>query len=335
MIMHGAQTSHQIGELSEVASARRAGNELSRKLGFNEVRSGQLALLITEAGTNIGKHARSGHIYLRPISCDGLHGVEVIAVDAGPGMLNASKNFEDGHSSTGTYGVGLGAIRRLAHELDIYSEYGKGTVLAMTLWNTNDPYPKDEWEVGSMCIPLASEEICGDSWLAVDSERVLTVLVADGLGHGPDAAYASLLAVSVLEEAPAALPSKVLQTSHVRMKGSRGAAVAVARIDLEVAELRYTGVGNIAGCVLSEDRRQHLLSHNGIVGSHMNRTQEFVHEWNDDSILVMHSDGISTRWDMDQYPGLHRCHPSVIAAVLHRDFTRTRDDSTIVILKRA
>jgi len=334
MISHGMQVAYQIGELSEVSTARRAGNEMSRKLGFDEVMSGRLALLITEAGTNIGKHAKSGQIFIKPLSCNGVNGVEVIAVDAGPGMLNATKNFEDGLSTTGTYGVGLGAIKRLAHEIDIYSEYGKGTVLMMVIWNTNQEFPMQKWKLGTMCIPLASETVCGDSWVAAETGNILSVLVADGLGHGPDAADASLLAVDALNNDPTNSPSQILKNCHTMLKGSRGAAVAVARVDLEAPELRYTGVGNITGCMYSVKGRQHLLSHNGIVGSHMSRTQEFVHEWPEDSLLVMHSDGIGTKWDIDSYSGLSSCHPSVIAAVLHRDHTRTRDDSTIVILKK-
>lgn len=335
MNIFGPQTAHHIGELSEVSSARRAGNALSLELGFDEIQSGRLALLITEAGTNIGKHAKLGQIFIRSLSCNGLNGIEVIAVDSGPGMLNPSKNFEDGISTTGTFGVGLGAIKRLAHEVDIYSEVGKGTVLLMVIWNTNVGLPTKEWQVGSMCVPVASEKVCGDSWVAADSQQFLTMLVADGLGHGPDAAKASLIAVGVLEHDPQNLPSEILQKSHSLMKGSRGAAVAIARIDLNAAELRYTGVGNISGCIYRNKARQHLLSHNGIVGSHMSHTKEFTHEWNDDSLLVMHSDGIGTKWDINNYAELHRCHPSVIAAVLHRDHTRVRDDSTIVVVKRA
>lgn len=331
----GQQTAHHIGELSEVSSARRAGNALSLKLGFDETQSGRLALLITEAGTNIGKHAKLGQMFIRPISCNGLNGIEVIAVDSGPGMINPSQNFEDGHSTTGTYGVGLGAIRRLAHEVDIYSEVGKGTVLLMVIWKTEAGVPTKQWQVGSMCVPLASEAVCGDSWVAVDSQHFLTVLVADGLGHGPDAAEASLRAVSVLEQHSQNLPSEILQKSHTLMKGSRGAAVAVARIDHDAAELRYTGVGNISGCIFRNRGRQHLLSHNGIVGSQMSRTKEFTYEWSHDSLLILHSDGIGTKWDINSYAGLSSRHPSVIAAVLHRDHTRVRDDSTIVVVKKA
>jgi anti-sigma regulatory factor (Ser/Thr protein kinase) len=339
MITLGTQSCHTIGELGEVSSVRRIGVELGRNLGFGEIRAGELAIIISEAATNIEKHAGSGKIYLRPVSAlnkqgTEAHGVEVLAVDAGPGMHNIEINFEDGNSSTGTYGTGLGAIKRLAHQVDIYSEPGKGTALLMLLWDAPETLPDFFWETGNICVPIPSEEVCGDAWIAVDSGNVLGVLVADGLGHGPGAAEASLPAVRTLMDDAEAFPSRVMQNCHLRMRGGRGAAVATARIDLDAGELRYCGVGNIAGCVYTADTRQHLISHNGIVGVNMLKTQEFVQEWHDDSILIMHSDGLGTKWDLDQYAGLENRHAALIAAVLHRDFTRGRDDATIVVLKR-
>ncbi|MGP1717067.1 MAG: ATP-binding SpoIIE family protein phosphatase [Methylophilus sp.] len=334
MMILGTQSCHNIGELSEVSSVRRAGADMSRKLGFDDIRSGELAIIITEAATNIGKHAKSGQIYLRPISEGNNHGIEVLAVDSGPGMHNVAINFEDGNSSTGTSGTGLGAIKRLAHFIDIYSEHDKGTVLLMILWADPEIISENVWEIGNMCLPIATEDVCGDSWVAVGSRNELSVLIADGLGHGQGAADASLLAVKALQDSPESFPNRIMQTSHQLMRGSRGAAVAVAKVDVAANELRYCGVGNIAGCIIAPASRQHLISHNGIVGNNMHKTQEFLHKWTEDAIVIMHSDGIGTKWSMDQYPELEKRHSSVIAAVLHRDFTRGRDDATIVVFKR-
>jgi anti-sigma regulatory factor (Ser/Thr protein kinase) len=330
----GTQSCHNIGELSEVSSVRRAGVDLSRKLGFDDIRSGELAIIITEAATNIGKHAKSGQIYLRPISQGDKHGIEVLAVDSGPGMHNVAINFEDGNSSTGTSGTGLGAIKRLAHFIDIYSEQDKGTVLLMIMWADPAVIAHNFWEIGNMCLPIASEPVCGDSWAAVAASNTLSVVVADGLGHGQGAADASLLAVQALHDDPELFPNRLMQNSHQLMRGSRGAAVAIAKVDVSANELRYCGVGNIAGCIVAAESRQHLISHNGIVGNNMHKTQEFLHKWSEDSIVIMHSDGIGTKWTMQQYPELEKRHSAVIAAVIHRDFTRGRDDATIVVFKR-
>jgi len=330
----GKQQIYQIGELSEVAAARRAGVALAKTLRFDEARSGQLALIITEAASNIAKHAKSGHLLMRAVSYADAEGIEIIALDAGPGMANVSLNLIDGHSSAGSYGIGLGAMRRLAHEFDIYTDLGKGTVLVMTLWNNPPDAAAPRWSVGAVCLPMPGEIECGDAWLALHWRKGLVMTVADGLGHGPEAAKASVQAVATLQANPDAGPGQILQRSHQAMQGTRGAAVAVACINLESGQLIFAGVGNIAGCIYERLNRKHLLSQNGIVGTNLRKVQEFQQNWSEEALLVLHSDGIGTRWDLDHYPGLQSRHPAIIAAVLYRDFCRGRDDATVLVVRK-
>lgn len=331
--MMGRQSSHHVGELSEIASVRRAGNDLARRLGFGEVRAGQLAIVITEAATNIVKHAREGEILLRELG-DGVRtGVEIIAIDRGPGMANVALRMEDGNSTAGTYGVGLGAIRRLSQEFDVYSFEGQGTVMLMTLWIDGVLGPLQDWLVGAVCVPLAGEDECGDAWAIGVRADGVAVGVADGLGHGPDAALASEPAVKLVAEADSACACDLVTLAHGALRGTRGAALAVALIDTAKGELSFCGVGNIAGCIANGSTRRHLMSHNGIVGSNLRKTQEFRHEWKSGALLILHSDGIATRWDVDAYPGLSFRHPALIAAVLYRDFARPRDDSLVLVLR--
>ena len=76
-----------------------------------------------------------------------------------------------------------------------------------------------------------------------------------------------------------------------------------------------------------------MASHNGTVGHHMPRIQEFTYPWNADSVVILHSDGLTSRWDLDRYPGIWTKHPSLISAMLHRDFWRRRDDVTVLVAK--
>lgn len=328
----GKQSVFNIGDPSEVAAVRRAGNDMSRKAGFDDVRSGQLALIITEAATNILKHAERGEILLRSVSSGELTGVEVIAIDSGPGISNPTLSMEDGNSSTGTYGVGLGAIRRLAHEFDMYTMLGSGTILMMLLWIT--PLVVAEcWQLGVVCLPYPGEDICGDAWNVIGNDKGMTVVVADGLGHGPLAAIASGAAVALADMQT--LPEQILVQAHGALKGTRGAAVAVAQAHLESGKLFFSGVGNIAGCLFDGDSRKHVMSHNGIVGSNLRKVQQFDYPWSESATLILHSDGLATRWDLERYQGLVYCHPALIAAVLYRDFTRGRDDVTIVVIRTA
>ena len=329
----GRQTAYRVSESTEIAAVRRAGNTLARQLGFDEVRAGQLAIVITEAATNIVKHARDGEILLRALDADGVAGVEVLAIDRGPGMANVALRMEDGNSTAGTYGVGMGAIGRLSHEFDIYSTEGQGTVLLMIMWSSAAGVHGADWEVGAVCLPVAGEDECGDAWGMGATRSGLTVAMADGLGHGPDAAIPSEAAVALVAARADLAPAALMHLCHSALHGTRGAALAIAGIDAFDGRIVFSGIGNIAGCVFHEGGRRHLMSHNGIVGSNLRKAQEFTHPWLPGAMLILHSDGIGTRWDLDAYPGLSVRHPALIAAVLYRDFARQRDDASVLVLR--
>jgi hypothetical protein len=75
------------------------------------------------------------------------------------------------------------------------------------------------------------------------------------------------------------------------------------------------------------------MSHNGIAGHEARRIQQFSVRWPSSGTLIVHSDGISAHWKLDAYPGLARCHPSVIAGILYRDYRRRADDATVVVTR--
>lgn len=340
MISYGTQLVFRLDDNSGVAVVRRAGNALARELQFDEIRTGQLALVITEAATNIVKHAGHGEILLRVLhqkSDTGTEfsGVEVIAIDKGPGIINLNWQMEDGNSSAGTYGIGLGAVRRLSHEFDIYTVADNGTALWMIIWAEEQKPALPFWQIGAICVPIEGEDVCGDSWAIAACQHTLTLMVADGLGHGPGAAVASNAATSLVAQSADQAPAVVLQRAHSALQGTRGAAVAVSKIDPVNTRINFAGVGNISVCVFYTNHCRHLLSHNGIVGSNLRKLQEFSESWESDALLVAHSDGINTRWNLDNYPELRHCHPALIAAVIYRDFSRERDDVTIVVIKEA
>jgi anti-sigma regulatory factor (Ser/Thr protein kinase) len=327
------QALYEVSESTQIAAARRAGSDLARRLGFDETAAGKVAIVITEAATNMVKHAERGEILIRPLQCGDVPGIEVLAIDSGPGMANVALNMQDGMSTSGTYGVGLGAMHRLADELDIYTAPDKGTVLCMTMWARPDVTSDQALRTGVVCLPIAGETVCGDAWVVSSDQTVSTVLVADGLGHGPDAATAAEAATEVVARRPDFPPRATLQEAHAALRGTRGAAVAAAYLDAVAEQMHFAGIGNIAAYVFSGGQRRQMVSHNGIVGSNMRTAQEFAVPWTAGSMLIMHSDGLGTRWDMAQYPGLPTRHPSVIAAVLYRDFSRRRDDVTVLVIR--
>jgi anti-sigma regulatory factor (Ser/Thr protein kinase) len=334
------QSCHPLADASQVAAVRRAAVDLCTRLGFDETAAGEVAIAVTEAATNILKHAGHGEIVLRPLPRGGVHGIEILALDKGPGIASVGASMADGRSTAGSYGVGMGAMQRLATEFDIYSAPGHGTAVMMSLWPRQAAQtpaeaarsaPALHW--GAVCLPMHGEHMAGDSWALAHGPTSATVLVADGLGHGPMAANASELAAATLAREPGLPAATLIGDMHAALRATRGAAAAVVRIDMLAETLTFAGVGNIAAHVFTGGERRQMVSHNGIVGSNVRKVQEFDAPWRDDSLLILHSDGVNSRWNLADYPGLAACHPAVIAGVLYRDSSRGRDDVTVLVLR--
>lgn len=331
----GRQSSFHIGEPSEIATARRGACNLAKLLGFNETVTGEIAIVVTEAGTNIAKYAGSGEILVRKaVRFDGAVGIEILALDNGPGIPQLLTRMQDGNSSGGSYGIGLGTMERLADQFDIYTAAAQGTVICLSFWCKPDADFASGCDIGMICLPITGETICGDAWGIRREGQKITVLLADGLGHGPLAATASEAASMVLVNNSSATAGEALHNAHKALQGTRGAAVGVACLDVDTGQSTFAGAGNIAGCILDNGNTHHLISHNGIVGSNLRKVQEFHSPWSAEALLIMHSDGVKTRWNIDAYPGLDLLYPSLIAAVLYRDFDRESDDTTVLVCRQ-
>ena len=322
-------------EVSRVAEARRAATALAGRLGFSETGAGNVAIVVTEVANNLVKHASQGKLLLHALQSGRIGGIEVLALDRGPGMANVAKCLRDGYSTTGSPGTGLGAIKRLATSFDIHSVSGLGTVLLARLWSR--PLPTGQLpfvEVGAVSLPKPGEDVNGDRWaVAWLPERAL-VLVADGLGHGREASEAALKAVRTFHE-QAALPlAPIVDAIHAALRSTRGGAVAVAELAPSQETVRFAGVGNISGVVFSTEGSRQMISQNGIAGYAAHTIREFAYPWPAGALLILYSDGLVTHLHPERYPGLIKRHPDVIAATLYRDYARGRDDATVVVVRR-
>ena len=325
----------EVTESSQTGEARRKVAEFAQDLQLGEVRSGAAALAATEMATNLVKHAGNGTMLLQRVQENGSSGLRLIAIDKGPGIADVTKALQDGHSTAGSMGTGLGAVRRASDVFEIYSAIGLGTLIRADFWPDSRPGSTAEkhLHIAAVSEPMRGEVECGDGWGYRRFSDSLVLMVVDGLGHGTFAAEAAREAERILADAKTDSPLQILQDIHDALKKTRGAAVAVARIRESKGLISYAGVGNISGCVVSPGVSRSMASHNGTVGHHMPRVQEFTYPWNADSVVIMHSDGLTTRWDLERYPGIWTKHPSLISAVLHRDFWRKRDDVTVLVAK--
>jgi anti-sigma regulatory factor (Ser/Thr protein kinase) len=320
-----------ITDASSVGEARRRGLLLAQRLGFNEVRSGEFALLITEVARNVLSHAQSGHAILT--GTKGAHGstARILALDTGPGIADVGRAMNDGYSTGGTMGGGLGAMKRLATVLEVFTSQS-GTIVLLEIGSAA---VQKGLQVAGIAVPYPGERICGDGWAAHQTSERTVILLVDGLGHGRLAAEAAEEAVHVFHQHVQRQPGEILAYLHDALKKTRGAVAAVAEIRPAEHLLTYAAVGNIAASLLSNQTSKSLVSHSGTLGLASPRIQEFRADWPDDGILVMHSDGLTSRWDLSSYSGLLARHPAVIGGALFRDFRRQRDDSSVVVVKAA
>ena len=323
-----------VEEPSSVGRVRRAAAELGRALGYSESRVGELEIVITEAGSNLVKHARQGQMLLRLAhQGDGTGLVEVVVTDVGPGMREVTASAVDGTSSTGTLGIGLGAITRLSTSFDIHSVPGRGTVMIARIGpGRRGPAPFTASAAG-ITRAIGGEEVCGDGYAARGLDGRTLVLLSDGLGHGPLAARATEAAIRTFRDAPEESPAAVLRRLHQAMNHTRGAAAVVALLDPAAGQLRYAGIGNVSGVLLHEGGRQGLISQPGIVGHQVRGLREMIYPMPPDAVLVLHSDGVNDRWSLAQTPELLRHDPLVLAATLLRDAGLRRDDASVLVAR--
>lgn len=327
-----------VTDASQVGDARRQCVAAAHRASFDEAEAGRVAIVATELATNLLKHGRGGQILVGPFDDATGRGVEVVAIDKGPGIVHLAESLRDGHSTAGTPGTGLGAVIRQTHAHDVYSGPGLGTVVLARLRPDAVPAQKNgatpPW--GAVCLPKPGEEAHGDGWAAASLPGVGQVLmVADGLGHGPSAAEASAQAVRIFMKQTSEPPAAIVQAIHSGLRSTRGAAVAVARVDMARGAIVFAGLGNVVGVLISGSASRRMVSQNGTAGHTAHRIKEFEYPFapGEPGLIILHSDGIGSGWALDRYPGLANAHPVLIAAVLYRDFNRGRDDATVLVAK--
>lgn len=317
-----------IEDSSQIGHARRTAQQLAEKNGFDATDAGRVALVATELASNILKHAGRGEMHLRVLPRAAGAGIEMLAIDRANGF-DLQACLTDGFSTGGTQGIGLGAVSRQTEVFDVYAD-SRGAVLLTRLYSRQDKAP--DLRVGVSQHSLHNDPACGDVWhLAIDGPRI-SALVIDGLGHGEEAERAALAGERTFALAPFASPLLAMEDMHRSMIGTRGGALAFAQIDCATDSLKFVGIGNIGACLITEDGSRGLASHPGIVGVQYRKAQPFDYAHISGQLLIMYSDGLQSRWKLQDYPGLVHRHPAVIAAILHRDFCRGRDDVTVLVI---
>jgi anti-sigma regulatory factor (Ser/Thr protein kinase) len=325
-----------VTDASSVGAVRRAAQGAARKLEFDETRAGELALLATEVSRNVLVHGGGGQVIVSGMGGGESRTAQILAMDSGSGIANLAQAMNDGFSTAGTPGGGLGAMKRIASRFEVFTGRG-GTIVLLELAQAPEAESPGEegLRLAGLVVPYPGEKLCGDGWAChADAERTLVLLV-DGIGHGREASEAAKEAIACFRDHAGLGPGDILGYLHDALRKTRGAVAAVAEIRPGRRQLTYAGVGNISCVLLAAGKSRSMVSHNGTLGMTARKIQEFHSDWPPDGVLILHSDGVQTRWDLSSYAGLLARHPAVIAGALLRDFRRQRDDASVVVVKAA
>lgn len=320
-----------VDDPSAVGAARRQINRLATRLGYPATRVAEIELAVTEIGTNAHKHASAGVLLLRSIRSAATGVVEIVAFDSGPGIEDLSLAHTDGQSTAGSLGLGLGMLARLADSYDIASRPGQGTVLVTRFLPERDVPPPPRETVVGLTRPIAGEEICGDAYAVRRGPDQLLLMLCDGSGHGHLAASASRIAVETFCQSPATAPEQLLAQLHTAMRGSRGGAVAIARLDLVEGTIRFAGLGNVSAFVVADGDRRGMVSLPGIAGYQAGTIRAFDYPLPPGAGVVLHSDGLTDRWASETLELRPTRDPLLAAATLLRDAGRRRDDASVLL----
>ncbi len=322
-----------VDDPSAAGAARRAAEQLASTLGMPAPRAAEVGLAVTEIAGNIQRHGGGGALLLRAVRVGETGGVEVVAMDSGPGIRDLAAARRDGSSTRGTLGIGLGAIERLADTFEIGSAPGRGTILIAG-------FEADRRAAGTggpvtaagITRPLDGEDVCGDAY-AVRGGLPLSLMLCDGSGHGPLAASASREAARTFRDPtqPGSPPEAVVARIDRILNGTRGGAVAVAELDPAAGLVRFAGVGNIGAAVVSSTDKRGMVSIAGVAGYRTPRIRAFSYPLSADAVVILHSDGVSARWTRADVGGLLGRSPTLIAATLLRDFGGRRDDACVLV----
>ena len=189
-----------------------------------------------------------------------------------------------------------------------------------------------ELDIAAYGRPCFGERVSGDVAFAIRKEEWVFLAIVDGLGHGKTAHEIALRAKDFLVNNWTPDIKNTLEKLHQSLKGTGGAAVGLALIDLNDFVLHYVGIGNtvIRNFGTSEKK---MFSNEGVVGARMRTPTEQQAPIRQSDVIVFYTDGVSENFALAEYPQLNMQSASVVAKTIVRRFGNQFDDSTCLVLK--
>jgi anti-sigma regulatory factor (Ser/Thr protein kinase) len=324
----------RIAELLDCANACQRARRLTLALGFSESASEEIVLVVAELAANLVKHAGHGLLTLRPTCAPRQVGIEIETQDDGPGIADIDHSLTDGYSTRGGLGYGLGTVNRLMDEMDISSGPGLSTRIAARRWLrpvAGPPSPRI-WETGVATRSRRFAPHNGDAYVLREWQGNLLAGVIDGLGHGELAQKAALAAQRYVQSHYDLTLDKIFTGANRACYGTRGVVMALARFN-SAGKMCFASLGNIEARIWSEPERLHLEVQRGILGVNESVVSVHEHAWNPKWMFVLHSDGLSSRWQWHEFPGLKQEPPQAAANRLLRSLAKDDDDATVLVAR--
>ncbi|MCW6036987.1 SpoIIE family protein phosphatase [Spirulina subsalsa FACHB-351] len=180
--------------------------------------------------------------------------------------------------------------------------------------------------------PCFGERVSGDQALIDEKDGIIFLGIIDALGHGKEAHQVSALMQKFLHENWTFDVRKTLLNLHEHCKGTLGAAVGLGLLNVQTGELSYSGVGNTVIRLVGKQSKR-LYSADGIVGSRMRTPVEQKLYLTPTDILLMYTDGVKDRFEVNDYPQLLYESPQALARNIVRQFEKVYDDATCLVLR--
>ncbi|HEX2568025.1 MAG TPA: SpoIIE family protein phosphatase [Polyangia bacterium] len=339
----GSLKSLPILDAASVSEAREWVRAEGAAAGLDKVVIESLVLAMSELGHNQLVHAGGGSVAVTRVERSGVPGLEIIAADQGPGIRDPAAGLLDRPSlsamsppagaGSGSLQAGLAAVRRLTEEVDIDVRWGEGSCVRVRRFAS--PMPRRR-EVAVLGRALPGERISGDDAGVVRHGDTLILGVADGLGHGLEAREPSALAVDTLLQHAHEAPCDLLERCHRELQGTRGAMMTVVHIDEARQEIEHSGAGDVSAriCRYRDERRLGGTARTlGRAELRPRPCRPDKAELQGGDVVVLFTDGLSSRLTLAETPGLLREHPILIAQQLMLSFARDNDDALIVVAR--
>ncbi len=326
-----------VSQLAQVKHATHLAKSYAGSIGFNPADCDEIALVVSELGSNLVRHASGGTIKFSQIESGDRLGIRVESEDSGPGIPDVERALTDGFSTAGSLGFGLGTVNRLMDDLEVYSRSPSGSHLVTQRWMRPQrrELRTEDLRFGAATRPYRYMPENGDAFVIMQWERFALAGVIDGLGHGPFAQRAAQTARQYLEQHFDQSLDSLFRGVQRACRATRGVVMALARFDLARNILTIGSVGNIEVRLFGSPEHFALIVRRGVIGLNAPSPALLDHPWTPECILVMHSDGLRTHWHWSEFPGLTEAAPDAIAQRLLNALGKTEDDATVVVAKNA